>query len=161
MTPPEVLVYRSIYKGKVIIKMRIFILDDDEMLRGLVKEALQDRGHDVDEAGSYGAGVRLFQAGAYDAVVTDNSFPDGSGPQFIRHVQSIDPDVFVVMMTGDNIRSLRREFHHIRHVPALHKPFRVQRLFRLLEGSVAYRRRFESRRPGGSRREPLLLASKF
>jgi CheY-like chemotaxis protein len=58
---------------------RILVVDDDEIIRKLIRDLLEATHHDVEEApGAVSAGQAL-RGGEFEVVLTDLMLPDGSG----------------------------------------------------------------------------------
>lgn len=68
---------------------RILIVDDDAAFRGSLAETVSDLGHDVLEAGSTAAGLKLLAAHAVDAAIVDLRMPDEDGLAFLQRAPAI------------------------------------------------------------------------
>lgn len=80
--------------------MRIYLIDDDNHLRGALEEILQRAGHDV-RAESNGVAVsRLLNDWPADLVVCDMLMPDAEGFEVLRAVRSSDAQPKFIMMSG-------------------------------------------------------------
>ena len=71
--------------------MRILVVDDEAMIRKLLRQALEDSAHRVDEAESGEAGIGALQAGDYDLVITDMVMPGMGGIELIGILQGANP----------------------------------------------------------------------
>jgi DNA-binding NtrC family response regulator len=127
--------------GNAEEKLNILIVEDDEAVGSLMKEFFEEAGHKATLCEDYSSGATTFDANEYDVVVSDNNFPGGGGPTLIKHIQVKKPKQFVILATAASIKPLRKEFDHIKTVPAMSKPYKLKKLLRLIEGGVAYRRR--------------------
>ena len=85
---------------------RILVMDDEEVVRKLVRRLLQQMGHEV-ELEEDGQGVvgayesAKCQGRPFDAVILDLTVRDGVGGQeTIRELLKIDPDVKAIVMSG-------------------------------------------------------------
>ncbi len=67
--------------------MRILLVEDDEVLRGVMCASLADAGHRVDEAASLATARTLWQVQPFDAVLLDLNLPDGSGLSVLREAR--------------------------------------------------------------------------
>ena len=75
--------------------LRILVVDDQEHMRELLVEALSADGHTVDPAENGTAAIQLFEAQAYDLVVSDLQMPQGlqaAGGRQAVQAQGIPPD---------------------------------------------------------------------
>jgi two-component system, NtrC family, response regulator AtoC len=80
---------------------QILIVDDDQVIRWTLREALQSWGFATVEAGSASEAVKQFQADLPAAVLLDIDLPDGSGLDVLREIKREQPDVIVIMITGN------------------------------------------------------------
>jgi two-component system, NtrC family, response regulator AtoC len=82
-------------------KEKVLIVDDDQMIRWTLTEALRNRGYACVEAGTVAAALATFDAEQPAAVLLDVNLPDGSGLDCLREIKRRQPDVIIIMMTGD------------------------------------------------------------
>jgi two-component system, NarL family, response regulator DevR len=82
-------------------RVRVFLLDDHEMLRRGVRDMLLEAGGFtiVGEASSAAEAIRTVPALRPDVALLDVQLPDGSGIEVCRHVRALDPTIRAVMLT--------------------------------------------------------------
>lgn len=84
----------------------ILLVEDEELVRNVVEETLDDGGFKVILAESGEEAVRLLDVAdpQYRALVTDIKLGHGTltGWDVARHARAIDPELAVVYMTGDS-----------------------------------------------------------
>lgn len=89
--------------------IRVFILDDHELVRRGLQELLEGEGFDV--VGSSGSAVeatRRIPALHPDVSVLDARLPDGTGIEVCRDVRSVDPNLNCLILTSfDDEQALR------------------------------------------------------
>jgi DNA-binding NtrC family response regulator len=104
-------------------KQRILIVDDEDVIREVVRRTLSRLGHTVDTAGNAESALELFGDGGYDLIYTDIMMPGMSGIDLLKEIKSRDPDVEVIIMTG--YAALETAIEAIREgaFDYLHKPF--------------------------------------
>jgi CheY-like chemotaxis protein len=73
-------------------KSRILVIDDEDLMREYVEEALRRSGHEVDTASSGRDGLALLQSKAHDVVVTDLKMAPMDGLEVVRSVRGESPD---------------------------------------------------------------------
>jgi two-component system, NtrC family, response regulator AtoC len=76
-------------------------VDDEQMIRWSLGEALRSWGYTPLEAGTVAEGVSKFEAERPAAVLLDIDLPDGSGLDALREIKSQQPDAVVIMVTGN------------------------------------------------------------
>jgi DNA-binding NarL/FixJ family response regulator len=82
--------------------IRVFLLDDHEVVRRGLRELLEleDDIEVVGESGSAIEAVRRIPALRPDVAVLDGRLPDGSGIDVCRDVRSIDPTINALILTS-------------------------------------------------------------
>ena len=102
---------------------RILVVDDEEVLRGLLADILTCDGHQVDTACDGLEALDWLDQHHYDAVFTDLQMPGLDGPRLYEAVQKRqgeDPPR-VIFMTGN--AALSADFLRDTREPILEKPF--------------------------------------
>src|SRR5215218_4191111 len=79
---------------------QILVVDDDQMIRWTLREALQSWGFATVEASLAAEAVKQFQAEEPTAVLLDIDLPDGSGLDALREIKGRQPEAVVIMVTG-------------------------------------------------------------
>ncbi len=72
---------------------RICIIDDDGMMRSLLRDELEDWGHEVLEAGNGSAGLALVIGTSPDLVIADVNMPKLNGLQLRAMLQEQSPQL--------------------------------------------------------------------
>jgi DNA-binding response OmpR family regulator len=79
---------------------RILLIEDDDMLRELLAQALAQAGHTVYQASDGRQGCDLFLATAADLVLTDIIMPGQEGIETIVKLRHQRPGVAIIAMSG-------------------------------------------------------------
>ncbi|WP_299644350.1 EAL domain-containing protein [uncultured Chloroflexus sp.] len=82
---------------------RILIVDDQEVLRFLLRRELTALGHTIDEAPDGPTALQMLRQHAFDIVLLDIMMPGMDGIQVLNHMKS-DPDLFdlsVIVVSAD------------------------------------------------------------
>ncbi|MDR3601855.1 MAG: sigma-54 dependent transcriptional regulator [Desulfosporosinus sp.] len=80
---------------------KILILDDEEALRAIIAQRLKRKGYEIMEAGTAEVGLSLLKDTLIDAVLLDIKLPDGDGLILLPKIKQLQPDLQVVMLTGN------------------------------------------------------------
>ncbi len=80
--------------------MRILIIDDNEQMRVLLRQAMQWAGFEVDVAENGRHGQQLFESQAADLVITDLIMPEQEGLETICELKKIQPGVRIIAISG-------------------------------------------------------------
>ena len=79
---------------------RVLLIDDDSVIRSCIRRYLELRGMQVVEADTMQMARERFAAATVDVAIVDFSLPDGDGLNLLEHFKSTDPDVPVIVLTG-------------------------------------------------------------
>jgi DNA-binding response OmpR family regulator len=80
---------------------RVLVVDDEALLRSLIKRVLERAGLDVAEAQNGLQAYRLvLQTGAFDLVIADVVMPGLDGLEVIRQVRQQHPRTRIIAMSG-------------------------------------------------------------
>ncbi len=109
---------------------RILIADDDPNLVELVRAMLDDAGFDVDVAYSGLAAAALIEREHFDLLLLDVLMPGMSGDAVADLLQGPEPQLPVLLMTGDS----GDQFVHAAEHPRLRKPFTEHDLIQAVSG---------------------------
>src|SRR6476659_5657714 len=83
-------------------RIRVFLLDDHEIVRRGLKELLESEG-DIEVVGESGLAqeaARRIPALRPHVAVLDGRLPDGSGVDVCRDVRSVDPSIACLILTS-------------------------------------------------------------
>ncbi len=82
--------------------MRILLVEDDAVLREVIRRSLEDAGNIVDSASTVADAHYLWSVQPFDAVVLDLNLPDGSGLTALRAARARGDRTAVVVLTARN-----------------------------------------------------------
>ena len=83
-------------------KIRVFLLDDHEIVRRGIRELLETEG-DIEVVGESGLAqeaARRIPALRPNVAILDGRLPDGSGIDVCREVRSQDPSIYALILTS-------------------------------------------------------------
>ncbi len=108
-------------------KETILVVEDEEMLRSLVREVLTRAGYGVMEAVDGEEGVNVFRRHhtRIDLVLLDLGLPKLSGDEVFATLRTIRPDVKVMFSTGYVKKEKTAELLELGALGVVHKPFTV------------------------------------
>jgi two-component system, NtrC family, response regulator HydG len=119
---------------------RILVVEDDEGMRLSCRQALEQVGHAVLEAGSVREAEPLLLREVFDLVITDLRMPHGGGQEVLRLVKQVSPEVPVVLITAyPSVESAIEAFRG-GVTDYLLKPFTSEQLIETVDSAVATRR---------------------
>jgi CheY-like chemotaxis protein len=79
---------------------RILVVDDDSMIRLVVKSILERQGHAVVLAECGHDGAEAIEAYAFDAAIVDIFMPDMNGLETIKAFRRAAPGLPIIVMSG-------------------------------------------------------------
>lgn len=79
---------------------QILLVDDDELLRKMLRITLVKMGYEVREAVNGVQALKLFEQQKPDVVLTDIVMPEKEGLEIIGELRRRDPAVKIVAMSG-------------------------------------------------------------
>jgi two-component system response regulator AtoC len=86
--------------------VKILIVDDEDYMREVVRQALECADFEVDEAADGATALSMLRQFPYNVIVTDIRLPGMTGDKILEEAISLFPDTIVIVMTGfGNIQS--------------------------------------------------------
>lgn len=113
---------------------KVLIVDDSPVLRIMLAEMLKTLGHTiVGEADSGAGGLKAYKELKPDLVTLDISLPDETGLQVLEKLRRFDPAAKVIVVTGNDQKSVEDKAMSLRALGVLHKPFDEAELSAMVE----------------------------
>ena len=108
----------------------VLVVDDDAIVRGLVRAILEEYGHTVLEAADGVEGVDLFRRNhkRIHVVVLDVEMPRMDGPDAFREMRAIRTDVPVIVASGRGPEDFQHRLPVAELAGVLRKPFDLDEL---------------------------------
>src|SRR5574341_2412183 len=78
----------------------ILVIDDEPTVRSLFIEFLAGAGFEVHAVSTLGTGRDALSSRSFDAVIIDQTLPDGRGTDLIRELRAGSPEMAIVVMSG-------------------------------------------------------------
>ena len=125
----------------LFVMKSILLVEDEDMLRGLIRELLEIKGYSVIEASQGVEALELMRSAGrtIDLVLTDVVMPHMSGSELVEQLKEDQPGLKVVFMsgyTGANNAAIHKTLG-MPGVAFLQKPFRLNALIGVVEGLLA------------------------
>jgi serine/threonine protein kinase len=126
---------------------RILLLEDDLMVRDLLRRALEKASFEVVETGDGKDTLRLYQEAMqqgrpYDLAILDLTIPDGMcGRETMLHLRRLDPQILAIVSSGYRDDPVMRDCAAYGFAAALPKPYQVEGLLQMLNGVLAVGRK--------------------
>jgi signal transduction histidine kinase/CheY-like chemotaxis protein len=140
------------------IKMaKILVVDDEEPVRQLLCEILEDAGCETVQASGGREAVAHFDAGHFDAVFTDIGMPGMSGWELARLLRERDPQIPLAVITGwgETVSSSQKEEARVDWL--LSKPFSLAQIMQLGQEIVERRKAAHAVRETATEADPCAV----
>jgi CheY-like chemotaxis protein len=131
--------------GKAISK-RILVADDNKAIQNAVSAFLGFMGFEVALAGNGIEALAAFLESSFDLVLTDLQMPGMDGLSLARHIKARSPSTPVILLTGFDRETVRKQVKRAPVDSVIFKPFRLKDLQRTVQGALASREREHERR---------------
>jgi DNA-binding NtrC family response regulator len=79
---------------------RILIVDDEELIRNLLRQMLEREGYEVVEAGNGKIALQVFRQQPADLIITDIIMPEKEGLETITEFRKTYPNVKIIGISG-------------------------------------------------------------
>jgi len=117
----------------------ILVVDDDEQMQFMLREALGARGFEVEVAPSAEKALEVLGERAFDVVLLDIRLEGMSGLDALPRILALDPTLPVVIMTGHGSREAAIQAIEAGAYDFFEKPFKIEEL------TIVLRRALERR----------------
>lgn len=81
-------------------RIKILVIDDDELVRLTLKNSIKKLGFSVFEAQNGNEGIALYKRERPHLVITDILMPDKEGLETITEIRAMDPSAKIIAMSG-------------------------------------------------------------
>jgi DNA-binding response OmpR family regulator len=79
---------------------KILVIDDDEIMNGMIMQLLSEAGYEVEGARDGEIGLKLFEGASFDLIVTDIVMPEKEGLETIVAVRKRNKTIPIIAISG-------------------------------------------------------------
>ena len=118
----------------------ILVIDDEELIRLQIRNALEMEGFTVHEAANGNEGLTRIALAVPDVVITDILMPDKEGIETILELRRLYPAIRIIAISGGGRTGNKDFLRTAKHLGAdrtLAKPFGLADLLRLVREVLA------------------------
>lgn len=119
------------------MRHKVLLVEDDRAIATVITEALRDEGYDVTACSSVKRRDALLAEQRFDVMLTDVILEDGDGLASIGPVQSIAPDMPVIVLSAQNTLDTAVRASDSRAFEYFPKPFDLDDLAQAVRQAVA------------------------
>lgn len=117
-------------------RIRILIVDDENIVLSLVRDALEDEDYDVETAARGAEALKVIESKEINLIVTDIRMPDINGIDLVKRARVVQPDVGAIFMTGyANLNSAKNAIKQ-GALDYILKPFELDEIRRAVKSAV-------------------------
>lgn len=115
---------------------RILVIDDEDLLRKLLRRILQQASHTVLDVPNGREGMALWHEVSTDVVITDLYMPNRDGIQILTELRRVAEKPKIIVMSGGEVGGLfdcKAAGHLLGADRVLSKPFELQTFLLMVE----------------------------
>lgn len=120
-------------------KVKILIIDDEEIVRMSCQRILTPEGYEVKTVGGAKEGFGILEKESYDVVLTDLKMPDIDGIEVLARVKKDWPEVEVIVVTGYQTIHTAVQAIKLGAFDYLEKPFTPDAIIAAVEKAVDHK----------------------
>lgn len=129
-----------------MVKKKVLIVEDEEMMRSILRRLLEKEGYDVLSADSAEAALVIFSEADVSVTLTDIKMAGMNGLELLDNIKSVDPDALVIIMTAFSsvdsaVAALRKGAYDY-----ITKPFVNEELVKTVHNAIAQHSLFRENR---------------
>lgn len=114
-------------------ELKILIVDDDEITRGVITSLLCKKGYSVVSADDGLSAIKIFKTEEIHLIITDISTPGADGIEVLKQAARNNPDIAVVMLTSYGAMDATIAAIKEGAYDYLTKPFKIEEILALVE----------------------------
>ncbi len=118
-------------------KKRILIIEDDDEMRSLLKDFIEEEGYEADsvEKGTYA--FRKLMKESFDLIITDIRMPGYSGLEILPELKRLQPGIPIVVITAFGSEEVYRKALSRGANAYLEKPIHFHKLKELIQKIIS------------------------
>lgn len=129
-----------------ITAQKVLVVEDEELMRAILRQLIEDAGYDVVTADSAESALDAFSANDITVTLTDIKMSGKDGLQLLDQIKSMDPEAVVIIMTAFSsvdsaVSALRKGAYDY-----VTKPFINDYLLQTIKNAARLRKLFQENR---------------
>ncbi|MCT6925710.1 MULTISPECIES: response regulator [Bacillales] len=116
---------------------KILVVDDEEILRMLIRDTLEDMGYEIDEAEDGPSALQKLEEASYDVMLLDYMMPNLTGIEVIDNLPSnVREQLIIIMLTAKSQEADKQRVFEKGVDYFMSKPFSPMKLAELVEEAL-------------------------
>jgi DNA-binding NtrC family response regulator len=120
--------------------VKILVVDDEDYMREIVRQALERADFDVAEAADGSVAMEMMRQYPFDVIITDLRLPGVPGEKLLQEALGIFPETIVIIMTGYGNIQMAVDAIRMGAYDYLPKPFQLDEMVLRVEKGLQDRR---------------------
>ncbi len=120
-----------------IKECRVLVVDDEEIVQSLVRDALEDEGHFVRTASNGSEAIEILSTDQIQLLITDIRMPGMDGIELTRIAREKNPAIGVVFITGYATLNSAKDAIKQGALDYVMKPFELSEIRQAVQNAVA------------------------
>jgi DNA-binding NtrC family response regulator len=113
-------------------KKRILIVDDDEEMRSLLMDLIEEDGYKTDSVNNGSEAFRKLVKESFDLIITDIRMPGLTGLDILPGMKKLQPEALIIVITAFGSEEVQRKAFERGANAYLEKPIHSQQLRTLI-----------------------------
>ncbi len=113
--------------------MKIFVVDDERIIRVSLADELRDAGYEVSEFSTAQSALMQLEALAPNIIISDLKMPSMDGIEFLAKIKQHDPNIYFILMTAHATVSTAVEAMKLGAYDYVEKPFDNEEILIVIE----------------------------
>lgn len=119
--------------GHRIPPLHILVVDDDPTIGEMLQRMLERTGHSIVVVQDGAMALHRYSQERFDLVLTDLAMPGMHGVELVRQLHVLNPNVMVLVLTGQPLEDQVESALAAGALSVLHKPFELQEFLDIIE----------------------------
>jgi DNA-binding response OmpR family regulator len=115
-------------------KKRILIVEDDEEMRALLRDVIEEEGYKTDSVNNGSEAFRKLVKESFDLIITDIRMPGLTGLDILPGMKKLRPEAPIIVITAFGSEEVQRKVFERGANAYLEKPIHFQKLRALIHG---------------------------
>ena len=123
---------------------RVLIVEDDEEMRVLLSDVIEEEGYMTDSVDNGSEAFRKLVKESFALIITDIRMPGLTGLEILPGLKKLQPEAPVIVITAFGSEEVQRKAFEKGANAYLEKPIHLQKLRRLIHDMVSKRMKREA-----------------
>ncbi len=113
--------------------MKIYVVDDERIIRVSLADELRDAGYEVFEFANANSALMQINEVLPDIIITDLKMPEMDGLEFLKRIKNINSGIYVILMTAYSTVPTAVEAMKIGAYDYIEKPFDNEKILLIIK----------------------------